>query len=192
MSALTGLTALFAVVTTMPLLCLVQMCRRPQTAPQIVKTFWSLQKSSGDELVIISASMLIASLAAETSSLSLLMDGLFGHRPQVWLMVWVLPVLVWLASMVGVHPVISAAPMLAYFAPSLTVFDAVFVMQAHMIGWAAGTMTSFSSLSVVLVAELFKVPTATLSAGRNLFASGGLAVIGGGLWAFVYTVLTGF
>ena len=190
MSAVTGLTALFAVVTTMPLLCLVQMCRRPQTARPIVKQFWSLQKSSGDELVIISASMLIASLAADTSSLAALLDGLFGQRPEVWLMIWVLPVLVWLASMLGVHPVISAAPLLAYFAPSLSVFDAVFVMQAHMIGWAAGTMTSFSSLSVVLVAELFKLPTATLSAGRNLCASGGLAVLGGGLWAGVYILVS--
>ena len=192
LSAVTGLTALFAVVATMPILCLVQMCRRPKTTRKIVSTFWSLQKNSGDELVIISASMLIASLAAETSSLSLLMDGLFGQTPDVWLMIWGLPVLVWLVSMIGVHPVISAAPLLAYFAPSLSVFDAVFVMQAHMIGWAAGTMTSFSSLSVVLVAELFKVPTGTLSAGRNITASGGLAVLGGGAWAGIYTLIDGF
>ena len=45
-----------------------------------------------------------------------------------------LPVLVWLASVLGVHPVISATPLLAYFAPALTAFDAIFVMQAHMIG----------------------------------------------------------
>lgn len=191
LSAVTGLTALFAVVTAMPILCLVQMCRRPETAALIVKKFWLLQKNSGDELVIISASMLIASLAAETSSLSVMLDGLFGQAPAVWLMIWGLPVLVWLVSLLGVHPVISAAPLLAYFAPSLTVFDAVFVMQAHMIGWAAGTMTSFSSLSVVLVAELFRVPTATLSAGRNLVASGGLAVLGGGLWAGVHSFLGG-
>jgi len=44
---------------------------------------------------------------------------------------------------------------------------------------------------VVLVAELFKLPTATLSAGRNLFASGGLAVLGGGLWAGVYSLAIG-
>ena len=191
LSAVTGLTALFAVVTAMPILCLVQMCRRPKTTGQIITTFWSLQKNSGDELVIISASMLIASLAADTSSLSALMDGLFGQVPEVWLMIWGLPVLVWMVSMLGVHPVISAAPLLAYFAPSLSVFDAIFVMQAHMIGWAAGTMTSFSSLSVVLVAELFKVPTPTLSAGRNILASGGLAVGGGALWAGTYLLLGG-
>ncbi|MGB1528495.1 MAG: hypothetical protein ACPG9H_05515, partial [Candidatus Puniceispirillaceae bacterium] len=164
LSVATGFTALLAVVTTMPILCVIQMCRRPQTARQIAQTFWYLQKGSGDELVIISTSMVIASLAADTTSLSVMLDGLFGKAPAIWLMIWGLPVLVWLASVLGVHPVISAAPLLAYFAPSLTVFDAIFVMQAHMIGWAAGTMTSFSSLSVVLVGELFRLPTSVLSA----------------------------
>ena len=186
LSVATGFTALLAVVTTMPILCVIQMCRRPHTARQIAQTFWYLQKSSGDELVIISTSMVIASLAADTTSLSVMLDGLFGKAPAIWLMIWGLPVLVWLASVLGVHPVISAAPLLAYFAPSLTVFDAIFVMQAHMIGWAAGTMTSFSSLSVVLVGELFRLPTSVLSAGRNFWASGGLAFVGGGLWAAVW------
>ena len=192
LSAVTGLTALLAVVITMPILCVIQMCRRPQTARQIAQIFWSLQKSSGDELVIISTSMVIASLAADTTSLSVMLDGLFGQAPAIWLMVWGLPVLVWLASVFGVHPVISAAPLLAYFAPSLTIFDAIFVMQAHMIGWAAGTMTSFSSLSVVLVGELFRLPTSVLSAGRNLWASGGLAFFGGGLWAAVWLLAEQF
>ena len=186
LSVTTGFTALLAVVTTMPILCVIQMCRRPQTARQIAQTFWYLQKGSGDELVIISTSMVIASLAADTTSLSVMLDGLFGKAPAIWLMIWGLPVLVWLASVLGVHPVISAAPLLAYFAPSITVFDAIFVMQSHMIGWAAGTMTSFSSLSVVLVGELFRLPTAALSAGRNFWASGGLAFVGGGLWAAVW------
>ena len=186
LSVATGFTALLAVVTTMPILCSIQMCRRPQTARQIARTFWHLQKGSGDELVIISTSMVIASLAADATSLSMMLDGLFGKAPEIWLMIWGLPVLVWLASVLGVHPVISAAPLLAYFAPALTAFDAIFVMQAHMIGWAAGTMTSFSSLSVVLVGELFRLPTSVLSAGRNLWASGGLAFVGGGLWAAVW------
>ena len=189
LSVVTGFTALLAVVTTMPILCVIQMCRRPQTARQIAQTFWYLQKGSGDELVIISTSMVIASLAADTTSLSVMLDGLFGKAPAIWLMIWGLPVLVWLASVMGVHPVISAAPLLAYFAPYLTVFDAIFVMQAHMIGWAAGTMTSFSSLSVVLVGELFRLPTSVLSAGRNLWASGGLAFVGGGLWAAVWLLV---
>ena len=186
LAAVTGFTALLAVVTTMPILCVIQMCRRPQTARKIAETFWSLQKGSGDELVIISTSMVIASLAANTTSLSVMLDGLFGQEPAIWMMIWGLPVLVWLASVFGVHPVISSAPMLAYFAPSLNAFDAIFIMQAHMIGWAAGTMTSFSSLSVVLVSELFRLPIPILSAGRNLWASGGLAFVGGCIWAVIW------
>ena len=82
LSLVTGFTALLAVVTTMPLLCVIQMFRRPQTAKQIAQTFWSLQKGSGDELVIISTSMVIASLAADTNLLSMMLDGLFGQALQ--------------------------------------------------------------------------------------------------------------
>ena len=50
------------------------------------------QKGSGDELVIISTSMVIASLAADTTLLSMMLDGLFGQAPAIWLMIWGMPV----------------------------------------------------------------------------------------------------
>jgi len=189
MSLLTGLTALYAIVTTMPLLCLVQMWRRPDTAARILQNFLNMQKNSGEELLIISVSMFIASLAGAAASITALLSGIFGESPQIWVMIWSLPVIVWAGSLGGVHPVISSAPLLAFFAPALNVYDAVFVAQAHMIGWSTGTMTSFSSLSVVTVAEQFRLRTPSLCFGHNLLASGGLAVLGGGFCAFLHEYL---
>ncbi|MDG1030529.1 MAG: hypothetical protein P8P76_06835, partial [Alphaproteobacteria bacterium] len=74
--------------------------------------------------------------------------------------------------------------------PHLTVFDAMFIMQGHMIGWSTGTMSSIASLSVITVADQFGLRPAQLAFGRNLMASGGLAIGGGGLWALVYIILT--
>ena len=105
-------------------------------------------------------------------------------------MIWVLPVLVWFGSVFGVHPVISSAPLLALFSPYLTVFDAMFIMQGHMIGWSTGTMSSIVSLSVITVADQFQLRPVQLAFGRNLVASGGLAIGGGGLWALVYFMVT--
>jgi hypothetical protein len=87
--------------------------------------------------------------------------------------------------------VISSAPLLAFFAPMITPFDAIFVMQAHMIGWAAGTMTSFSSMSVVTVAEQFSLRPVRLAFGRNLLYSALLAIGGGGMWSAIYSLMTG-
>jgi hypothetical protein len=59
-----------------------------------------------------------------------------------------------------------------------------------MIGWSTGTMSSIASMSVITVADQFQLRPAQLAFGRNLIASGGLAVGGGGLWALVYLILT--
>ena len=189
-SAVTGLTALYAVVLTMPVLCLMQVVRRPDTGRSILNHFVSLQKQSGEELLIISVSMIIAALAHNSEVLPELAALVFGGTLPVWQMIWVLPVLVWFGSIFGVHPVISSAPLLALFSPYLTVFDAMFIMQGHMIGWSTGTMSSIASLSVITVADQFQLRPVQLAFGRNLIASGGLAIGGGGLWALVYFMLT--
>jgi len=186
-----NLTALLAVIVSMPILCAVQILRRPETARQIQHHFSALQRSGGDEFVIISISMIIAALAADSPVLGSVLMTIFGEQPEVWMKVWMLPTIVWFCSLAGVHPVISSAPLLAFFAPMITPFDAIFVMQAHMIGWAAGTMTSFSSMSVVTVAEQFSLRPMRLAFGRNLFYSALLAIGGGGLWAGVYSLMAG-
>ena len=77
------------------------------------------------------------------------------------------------------------APLLAFFAPSLSVYDAAFIAQAHMIGWGTGTMVSYSSLSVVTVGEQFNLKTRQLSFGFTfLSASGGLAIGAGDIAGF--------
>lgn len=189
-SAVTGLTALYAVVLTMPVLCLMQVVRRPDTGRSILNHFVSLQKQSGEELLVISVSMIIAALAHNSEVLPELAALVFGGTLPVWQMIWVLPVLVWFGSIFGVHPVISSAPLLALFSPYLTVFDAMFIMQGHMIGWSTGTMSSIASLSVITVADQFQLRPVQLAFGRNLIASGGLAIGGGGLWALVYFMVT--
>ena len=184
-----NLTALLAVIVSMPILCAVQIFRRPDTAKQVAHHFASLQRSGGDEFVIISISMIIAALSSDSPVLGVLLQGVFGEQPVVWMKIWMLPVIVWFCSLAGIHPVISSAPLLAFFAPMLTPFEAIFVMQAHMIGWAAGTMTSFSSMSVVTVAEQFSLRPISLAFGRNLFYSAILAIGGGGFWAAIYSLM---
>ena len=191
-SFFTGLSALTAICVAMPLMCFIQIIRRPETYKPIWTNFKNLQKASGDEIVIISLSMLIATQVSQADYLSFIMSSFFGPKPQISQILIFFPILVWLGAVVGVHPVISSAPLLAYFAPSLTIYDAVFVAQAHMIGWASGTMISFASLSTILVSEQFKVQNATLSFGENLPIAGCLALGGGLTLCALHTVLKYF
>jgi len=187
-SALTGLTALHAVVATIPLLVMVQLMRRPDTAKPIIGHFTRFLGSSGDELLIISTSMIIAGLAGQSEILAGFFTALFGDDIPAALVIFALPVIVWLASLAGIHPVISSTPILALCAPSLSLFESVLMMQAHMMGWCAGTMNSVSSLSVLTVAEQFKIDEVKLAFSRNLYVSGGLAVAGGGALAAIQLI----
>ncbi|MDC1135988.1 hypothetical protein OAT45_04690 [Alphaproteobacteria bacterium] len=179
LSFATGLTALYAIIATMPLLCALQMVRRRETAKTILTNFMALQKNSGDDLVIISLSMVIASLASQTDYLSAILTAIFGSAPDIQIMLFALPVIVWIGAFIGVHPVISSAPLLAFFSPGVSVYDAMFLAQAHMLGWCTGTMTSYASLSVVTVSQQFRLRAGQLSFGVNFMASGALAIGGG-------------
>ena len=179
-SYFTGLSALTAICAVMPLMCLVQIFRRFQNYKTIWVNFKNLQGVSGNEIVIISFSMLIATQVSQSDYLNSIMSSFFGSEPIIYRVLISLPIIVWLSAVFGIHPVVSSAPLLAYFAPGLTVYDAVFVAQAHMIGWASGTMISFCSLSTLLVAEQFKLRNVIISFGENFPVAGSLA-LGGGL-----------
>lgn len=72
-SVLTELTALSAICVTMPALCILQLVKNPDKIKEVWKNFSSLQKNCGDEVVIISLSMLIASLLGQTDQLSVIL-----------------------------------------------------------------------------------------------------------------------
>lgn len=187
-SALIGLTALSAVCVAMPALCIFQFLRRPNKIKDVFKNFNNLQKNSGDEVVIISLSMLIASQLGQADQITAVLASFFGMAPDVKMILFILPFLVWASSVIGIHPVISSAPLLAFIAPSLTVYDAAFVAQAHMIGWSTGTMVSFASLSTIIAAENFKISPAKVSFGVNFLIAAGLAIGGGLMLGSLHTV----
>ena len=188
-STVTGLTALSAVCATMPALCAFQFLRKPYKIKQIWRNFSTLQRNSGDEVVIISVSMLIASLLGQTDQFAIILASFFGLNPDIKLVLFSIPVLVWAGSVIGIHPIISSAPLLAFFAPNLTVYDAAFVAQAHMIGWSTGTMISFASLSTIIAAENFRINPAQISFGKNFFIAAGLAIGGGLILIFVHELV---
>jgi len=93
-------------------------------------------------------------------------------------MIIFLPLIVWILGLAGIHPIITSAPILSLFAPLLSVWEAAFLMQAHLIGWCAGTSCSFTSLSVLTTAENFKISISKLVFGPNLIAIACLTILG--------------
>ena len=171
-------TALSAIIIVIPILVLIQMIRRPETSKAITINLSNLIKNSGDEMLLISISMFIGSLLSGSIEIQNFIVTHIGDNFPFWLMIIFLPFVVWTFSLIGVHPIITSAPILSLFGPLLSPWEAAFLMQAHLIGWCAGTATSFTSLSVLTTAENFRIPILKLVLGPNIYATAGLTVLG--------------
>jgi hypothetical protein len=123
--------------------------------------------------------MLIGYFATRTGAFSALVASFYDGVIPGYVAIILTPLGMMLASVVGVHPVISSTAMLAVFSGGHADAHPALLMQAHLIGWGAGTMSSVASLSVITCANLFKVPSRQLVLGPNLWTALAYALAGG-------------
>ena len=172
-------TALSAVVVVMPLLVAVQFLRHPGNITTILSETKNSMIATADDILVISMAMLIGYFATRTGAFSALVASFYGGVIPGYVAIIMTPLGMMLASVVGVHPVISSTAMLAVFSGGHADAHPALLMQAHLIGWGAGTMSSVASLSVITCANLFKVPSRQLVLGPNLWTALAYALIGG-------------
>ena len=172
-------TALSAVVVVMPLLVAVQFFRHPGSISTILHETKNSMIATADDILIISMAMLIGYFATRTGAFSAMVASLYDGVIPGYVAIILTPLGMMLASVVGVHPVISSTAMLAVFSGGHADAHPALLMQAHLIGWGAGTMSSVASLSVITCANLFKVPSRQLVLGPNLWTALAYALVGG-------------
>ena len=172
-------TALSAVVVVMPLLVMVQFIRYPAQIKPIITDTASSMKNIADDILIISMAMLIGYFATRTGAFTALVTSLYDGIIPGWFALIITPLGMMLASVIGVHPVISSTAFLAVFSGGHADVHPALLMQAHLIGWGAGTMSSVASLSVITGANLFQVRSRDLVLGANLWTALAYALVGG-------------
>jgi hypothetical protein len=171
-------TALSAVVV-MPLLVAAQFFRHPGNISTILQETKSSMIATADDILIISMAMLIGYFTTRTGAFSALVISFYGGVIPGYIAIILTPLGMMLASVFGVHPIISSTAMLAVFSGGQADAHPALLMQAHLIGWGAGTMSSLASLSVITCANLFKVPSRQLVLGPNLWTALAYALVGG-------------
>ena len=178
-------TALSAVVVVVPFLILIQFYRYPKNILSILKQTRQSMIDTSDDILIISMAMLIGYFATQTGAFTEIVVGLYNDTIPGYFAISVTPICMMLASIVGVHPVISSTILLGVFSGGNSEAHPALLMQAHLIGWGAGTMSSVASLSVITCANLFRVPSRQLVLGKNLWVALAYSLIGGLLLAFI-------
>lgn len=180
-AVLFGLTALAAVVCAMPFLVLLQMFRKPGKIPQIITETKTALHNIADDVIVISAAMMVAFLVNKYNNINDIMQMLYPDMLPGWVALMSTPLLVAIASVFGVHPVITSTALLTIFSGGHADVHPALLVQAHLIGWGSGTMSSVASLSVISCAGLYNVPTRKLVFGPNMIIAFCYA-IGGGLF----------
>jgi hypothetical protein len=91
------------------------------------------------------------------------------------------PLAMMILSVVGIHSVITSTALLATFSGGGADVHPALLVQAHLIGWGAGTMSSVASLSVLTCGGLYRVPTRQLVVGDNMLSGFLYSLLGGAL-----------
>ena len=172
-------TALSAVVATMPVLILVQFWRQPQNVKTIINLTTTSLKGISDDIVVISSAMILGFLVTRTDGIATILALISADTFPAYIALVITPVAMMLASVVGIHPVISSTVLLSLFSRAGSDAAPFLLMQAHLLGWATGTMSSIASLSVITCSTLYRVSGRDLAMGANMITAFGFALFGG-------------
>ena len=179
------LTALSAIIIIMPSLVSTYFCYKPNQVKSILSETIIYLKSSKDDVLVISFAMIVGSLI--TNNLEAL-DNISGMKifdiPTCSVLVFI-PVSMASLSLIGIHPIISSTILLSIFTNPEFQINSALIMQAHLIGWCTGTMSSISSLSVITCSRLFDINSSKLCFGKNALVSLIFAITGGTLLSII-------
>ena len=183
-----NLTALGAVVSAVPWLVGLQMLRNRDMAGHILRQTKIALNNIADDVIVISAAMMVAFLVSSYSNITEIMHLIYPATFPGWVALMLTPMLVTLASIFGVHPVITSTALLTIFSGGGADVHPALLVQAHLIGWGTGTMSSVASLSVISCSGLYDVSMRKLVFGPNMLIAF-IYAVGGGLFLSLLNTL---
>ena len=184
-----NLTALSAVILIMPILIVLYFLRTPIELKFIFTNTISSMRKNIDDIVIISLAMMIGFLItnAENNNLSF---GIFNiQNIPDFLIFIIIPLTMCFFSVICIHPVISSTILLTIFSSNIFDINHALLMQAHLIGWCTGTLSSVASLTVITCSNLFNVPSLKIAFGENLFVVILFSIFGGSILGILNIII---
>lgn len=162
------ISTLGAVLVVMPVLCAAHLVQQPHRAAEVYRETKSSMSTMGDDLLIVSTSLVLGTLA-ETAPpiLDVMAPWIADHLP-VWAVFSAVAGSMVLFAIVGVHPMITGTVMMVAVTTSDLAVAHLPLMTAMLFGWGMGAMSSISSLTVVTAGRLFALRPLSLAISPNL------------------------
>ncbi len=180
-----NLTALSAVILVMPILVFIQCIYRPELSRNILQETLGSMRKNIDDVLIISFAMLIGYFVTKSDGITVDFRNFNVELIPEWSVLVIIPFLMTLVSLIGIHPVISSTILLTIFTSSFFNIEPYLIMQAHLIGWCTGALCSLASLSVITCSNLFKVPSHKVAFGVNIYVVLFFSLLGGGFLSII-------
>ena len=176
-----NLTALSAVILIMPILIFLYFFLNPKELKFIFTNTISSMKKNIDDIVIISLAMMVGFLITNFDSNNLSFEIFNIQNIPEFLIFIIIPLTMCFFSIICIHPVISSTLLLTLFSSNIFDINHALLMQAHLIGWCTGTLSSVASLTVITCSNLFNVPSLKIAFGENLFVVVLFSIFGGSI-----------
>ena len=182
-------TALSAVVLVMPVLIVIYLLFNFKNFFEIYSNtkLWLL--NSSDDITVICIAMLVGYLISHSNLVNdyiLYLDSTFFPS---WSLLALTPFIITVFSFIGIHPVITSTIVLSLLTLAQKDIHPALLMQAHLVGWASGTMSSVASLSVLTCSSLFQVESRKLAFGPNLLTAVIFSLLSGVLLSLINSLI---
>ena len=173
----------------MPLLIVIYLLFNLKNVYEIYANTKSWLLNSSDDITVISIAMLVGYMISRYSSINDYIIFLDSTIFPSWLTLAFTPLVITVFSFVGIHPVITSTIALSMLTTAHPDIHPALLMQAHLVGWSAGTMSSVASLSVLTCSNLFQVESRKLAFGPNLLTAVFFSLSSGVLLSFVNSLI---
>jgi hypothetical protein len=178
-------TALSAVVLVMPIMIFIYSVFNFKNISKIFSNSKSWLLNTSDDIIVISIAMLIGHLISHSNTINnynILFNLLIL---PAWSLLAFTPLIITLLSFIGIHPIITSTIALSLLSSGQAEIHPALIMQAHLVGWAGGTMSSVASLSILTCSNLFQVESIKLAFGPNLLTAVIFSLTSGLLLSFI-------
>jgi hypothetical protein len=177
--------ALSAVVLVMPIMIFIYSVFNFKNISKIFSNSKSWLLNTSDDIIVISIAMLIGHLISHSNTIN---DYNFLFNSLIlpaWSILAFTPFIITLFSFIGIHPIITSTIALSLLSSGQAEIHPALIMQAHLVGWAGGTMSSVASLSILTCSNLFQVESIKLAFGPNLLTAVIFSLSSGLLLSFI-------
>jgi len=169
LSSVAGLSTLKALIATIPVLAALSLlaARRTQIRA-IASETWRGSSRVCDEIVVVTTALTLGRVLEAAVKDFGVGEFVGSLALPGWAVIACVIFTITIASLAGIHQLVSIIVVLVIFMPLDTGLSDVIMMEAALVGWGFASMVGVTAVSTATASAMFRVPRVQLIFGPNL------------------------